>query len=165
MENCRFDKFKGFLVDIIESARSEAFENGFTPPKLLAFGDHAGKEHNPYMENHSDRLDWLPDDHVQPDDADIGYFVGCTSSYREKALARNTYELLKGAGIKFVVLKDEWCCGSPLLRTGQRDEANKMVEHNIKVIHGPGHQEGNHIVRWLLPDLEGGLPETYRQGP
>ena len=52
---------------------------------------------------------------------ETGYFVGCTSSYREKESALNT-ALILSKTIKegFVLLgSEEYCCGSPLIRTGQ----------------------------------------------
>jgi len=133
-ENCKLltRKFGSeFAVDIIELARAEAFKNGFCSEKAINFGNHTAKEHNPYLEKHEDRLSWLPDDFKNPEDPEIGYFVGCTSSYREKELARNTFEVLKKIGVKFAIFQEEWCCGSPLLRTGQRETAIIQARHNI----------------------------------
>ncbi len=133
IENCRFEKFNKIFVDVIEAARSEAFDNGLTPEKLVMFGKHAQVEQNPYMEKHADRLKWLAQDLAGTGSAEIAFFVGCTASYREKQLARSTVEVLRKAGISFAVLADEWCCGSPLLRTGQRSAALGMMEHNISI--------------------------------
>ena len=60
-----------------------------------------GLEHNPYYEMHSDRLSWIPEDFKNPEDSEIAFFVGCTSSYREAEMSRNTFEVLKKLGIKF----------------------------------------------------------------
>ena len=135
-ENCKLLSRKlgsEFAVDIIEFARAEAFKNGFCSEKAINFGDHTAKEHNPYLEKHEDRLSWLPKDFENPEDPEIGYFVGCTSSYREKELARNTFEVLKKIGVNFAVFREEWCCGSPLLRTGQREIAIDQAKHNIEL--------------------------------
>ncbi|MFX1573160.1 MAG: (Fe-S)-binding protein [Promethearchaeota archaeon] len=135
-ENCKLLTRKlgsEFLVDIIELARAEAFKNGFCPEKAINFGNHAAIEHNPYFEKHENRLSWLPDDFKNPEDPEIGYFVGCTSSYREKELAKNTFEVLEKIGVKFSILREEWCCGSPLLRTGQRETAKEQALHNIEL--------------------------------
>ncbi|MCP4761287.1 MAG: disulfide reductase [archaeon] len=129
-ENCHFEKFKGAFVDIIEMARSEAFKQGFCPEKWIKVGDHVGLEHNPYFENHSDRLSWIPTDFKNPENSEIAFFVGCTSSYREKEIAKNTFEVLIKLGIKFSIFSEEWCCGSPLFRTGQFDQGLGAAEHN-----------------------------------
>ncbi|MFX1456204.1 MAG: (Fe-S)-binding protein [Promethearchaeota archaeon] len=135
-ENCKLLSRKlgsEFIVDIIEFARAEAFKIGFCSEKAINFGNHTAIEHNPYFEKHEDRLSWLPDEFKNPIDPEIGYFVGCTSSYREKELARNTFEVLKKIGVKFSIFEEEWCCGSPLLRTGQRETAINQAKHNIEL--------------------------------
>ncbi|HMF30113.1 MAG TPA: heterodisulfide reductase-related iron-sulfur binding cluster, partial [Candidatus Lokiarchaeia archaeon] len=70
--------------------------------------------------------------------AAIGYFVGCTSSLREKELRDATLQVLDKLGADFTLLKDEICCGSPLLTTGQRDAARRLAERNIEVIRQSG---------------------------
>lgn len=64
---------------------------------------------------------------------DILYFIGCTSKYREVEIANAMLEILKNTGINFAVM-DEWCCGSPLIRTGQIDQAKEVMNHNIALI-------------------------------
>lgn len=39
---------------------------------------------------------------------------------------------MKKSNIDFSVITDEVCCGSPLLRTGQIERANALVERNLK---------------------------------
>jgi heterodisulfide reductase subunit D len=55
------------------------------------------------------------------------------ATYRAKEIARSTIELLKKANVDFKLLgKDEWCCGSVLLRTGNLETAKEVAEHNIE---------------------------------
>jgi Fe-S oxidoreductase len=67
---------------------------------------------------------------------DVVFFAGCTSSYRLQMLAQSAVKILSDADVKFTILgKDEWCCGSPLLRTGQTDVIKKeYAKHNVSVI-------------------------------
>jgi Fe-S oxidoreductase len=63
----------------------------------------------------------------------IVYFPGCMATFRTKNTAKSTIELLRKAGVDFKLLgKDEWCCGSVLLRTGEQEGAKKTAEHNIQ---------------------------------
>jgi heterodisulfide reductase subunit D len=124
------------IMSLIEALRAEAVKEGSgLPGKQKAFGVHIGKEHNPYMEMHKDRLSWLPADLKLPEKADNLYFVGCTSAYRQKELARATVDVFRKANVDFTVLKDEWCCSSPLLRTGQWETswvtAKDVAQHNV----------------------------------
>ena len=126
------------IMNLIEALRADAVQAGLGPlPKHKAFGVHVGKEHNPYLELHKDRLSWLsPDVMVKlPEKAETVYYVGCTSSYRQKELARATVDVFRKIGLDFTIMKDEWCCTSPLLRTGQWEtmwvSAKDIAQHNV----------------------------------
>ena len=65
----------------------------------------------------------------------IVYFAGCMATYREKNIAHTTIALLKKLNADFTMLgKDEWCCGSVMLRTGNVDNAKQIMEHNLNAI-------------------------------
>lgn len=97
--------------------------------------------HNPYGEDHNKRLDWIPDDVKITKGAKTIYYVGCTSSYRRKEIAIDTARILTKAGVGFDILEDEQCCGSPLLRTGQKGLYEQQRDHNIKVLEDAGAEE------------------------
>ncbi|MEM1718031.1 MAG: (Fe-S)-binding protein [Candidatus Jordarchaeales archaeon] len=121
-------------VELIEAARAACVEAGIPLlPKTAALGKNISQVNNPYAEKHEDRTKWLEGTKVKPKkDAKVAYFVGCTASYREKQVAKATAELLNKLGIEFAVLEDEVCCGSPLFRTGQRSEAKRVMNENLK---------------------------------
>ncbi len=128
---------KDSILRIIEATRAEAVKAGVQlPGRQRDFGVHLGKEHNPYLEPHSKRWDWLPKGITLPEKADMVYFVGCTSAYRQKILAQDTVAVFDNLGLDFTIMKDEWCCTSPLLRTGQWDteyvSAPQIAQHNIE---------------------------------
>jgi len=56
----------------------------------------------------------------------------------KKNLAISTADLLNKIGINFYVLNEgdlqEWCCGHPLIVTGQLKDAKKIIENNLKMI-------------------------------
>lgn len=128
------------ILDVLKELRFKLVEDGQGPmPKHLAFGESIEKNHNPYNEPHKKRLDWIPDELQIPNNAEIIYFVGCTSSYREKEIARATLDILKAAEVNFgIMYPNEWCCGSPLIRTGQKTLALELIKHNIEAIEGAG---------------------------
>lgn len=73
---------------------------------------------------------------VSFDKAKNMYFAGCTSAYRRTEIATDTVKILNKLGIPFGVLNDEWCCGSPLLRTGDKAQAEEMARHNLEELKG-----------------------------
>ena len=138
-QQCSVPWHHGHMMNYFESFREYAVEKGLGPmPIHSEIAESIEETHNPYNESHADRLKWMPSNEKLPEKADIVYFVGCTSSYRQKRIANSTFEILKSAGADFTIMPDEWCCGDPLQRTGQRKRAEKCAEHNVEEIKKTG---------------------------
>ena len=137
-ENCRYDKFNDFLVDIIEVARSEAVKSGFCPEKqkILLERIENSEMNNPYGDTNSNNED-LKKLYNLPDKAEWVFFIGCTSNYRQKNLRDATIRFLKKANVDFTLI-DEHCCCSPIMRTGQIDPVNDFMNYNITQINKTG---------------------------
>jgi len=61
------------------------------------------------------------------------------ASYREQNIAKTTISLLKKLNTEFTMLgKDEWCCGSVMLRSGNKKVALEMMQHNVEAIRATG---------------------------
>ncbi|MDI6645345.1 MAG: (Fe-S)-binding protein, partial [Methanobacteriaceae archaeon] len=64
------------------------------------------------------------------------YFRGCVAREKLCRISEATEEILKSAGIEYRILEDEECCGSFLLRTGFREEAEEVMKKTLKEIEG-----------------------------
>lgn len=115
------------IVDIIEEIRYQAVKALGALPKHKQFADKIREKNNPYDAEHHNRQ--MVDIHNLPREASLVYFIGCTSNYRETSIRDATISLLKKAGLEFTIV-DEHCCGSPLLRTGQREMVRDLAKHN-----------------------------------
>lgn len=122
------------LVSIYEAARADFAKLGLKIEKHQKFAESVAMNHNPYFESHNQRYTWLEAPSTSEMKVELGFFVGCTSAYREQEMARNTVEILKAANVPFTLLEDEYCCGSPLLRTGQVDLAKDLAYHNLHIL-------------------------------
>jgi Fe-S oxidoreductase len=123
--------------EVVEAARAQLVKCGVTTEaqeKLKAAVKTSG---NSFGETKS-RLNWLSDAERSklPVKADYVYFVGCFDSYRYPEFAKKTFEVLQHFGV--TLLPEEQCCSSPLLRTGFREEAEKIMEHNLEQIRKVG---------------------------
>lgn len=122
------------LIELWESVRTWLVKEGVGPMKAHAGMAKKVEEcHNPYGEPDTKRGDWWPSDVPKSDVPDVIFFAGCTGSYRQQGIPQNGARILARAGVKMNILgKDEWCCTSPLLRTGNTgfslDSAEKIVE-------------------------------------
>lgn len=136
-EQCQ-QEVSNHALDIFEALREEAVERGIGPMAAhRKFQENMDAVNNPYGEEHAERFAGILSKYFR-DNADVAYFVGCTSAYREKNLATSSLFLLAKLGVNFTLIPDEWCCGSPLLTTGQTTAARALAEHNIKVIEDLG---------------------------
>ena len=66
-----------------------------------------------------------------PVKATVGFFVGCMYNMRLPRTALDAMEVLRRNGIRVVIPKEQVCCGSPLIRTGQIDFLDTLKSRNI----------------------------------
>ncbi|MBN2151270.1 MAG: hypothetical protein JW839_07495, partial [Candidatus Lokiarchaeota archaeon] len=127
------------LVEVFEALRAEAVACGLGPlPAHKAFKENVDKQSNPYGEPADQRF---AEEHVKrhvKDKAEVVYFMGCTAAFREKDVVKHTISVLEKMGVDFAILKDEICCGSPLITTGQVDAARSLAERNIAAVTNAG---------------------------
>ena len=123
----------------IESLRARAVQEGYGPfPLHKAIAQRVKEVGNRYGIPNTKRLSWLRKGVAPVQKADILYFAGCNASFSQTELALSSLKILQASRIPFMLLSDEWCCGQPLLNTGQEDAARQVVEHNLKAIEASG---------------------------
>ena len=124
------------VLDTIPALRAKCVEDGRGPmPQHKEYERHVSDQHNIYGRPHNRRFDWVPEGLSPSKRASAAYFVGCTTSYLYPGIARDTAKILKAGGMDFKLMYgEEYCCGAPLWRTGQRDAAIKLAQHNLNAI-------------------------------
>jgi len=125
------------IPDMVEALRKDLVTNDFVVEKHGVIEDSIINKFNPYKEPHDRRME-LFGERDWPEKASVIYFVGCTSAYREKEIARTTVQLLDQIGTDFTILSDERCCGSVLLRVGRTKSFDNLTKHNIDSIKQTG---------------------------
>lgn len=128
-------------VDIIEALRAATVESGVPLIEKHALVQRLVKElNNPYGGKADERFKWAKDagleKHINNKEAKVGYFVGCTASYRQIEIAVSTSQILEALGIDFTLVGDEVCCGSPFFRVGAVDTAQELMNKNLKAFKG-----------------------------
>jgi len=124
-------------VDIIEALRAALVESGVPMIDKHQLVDRLVKElNNPYGGKADERFKWAKDaglgKYVNNKDAKIGYYVGCTASYRQVEVAIATAKLLDQLGMNFTLIEEEVCCGSPFFRVGAVDTAQELMNKNLE---------------------------------
>jgi fumarate reductase (CoM/CoB) subunit B len=63
--------------------------------------------------------------------ATVGFFIGCMYNMRQVQSALDAIEVLRRNGIRVIIPKEQVCCGSPLIRTGQLAIIDSLKQRNI----------------------------------
>ena len=124
-------------VDIIESLRAACVESGVPMIEKHQLVDRLVKElNNPYGGKAEERFKWAKDaglgKYINNKSAKVGYYVGCTASYRQIEVAIATAKIFEDLGIDFTLIEDEVCCGSPFFRVGAVDTAQELMRKNLE---------------------------------
>lgn len=122
------------VVKMVELCRSDLVRQGKILPRhqkvvesILEFG-------NPYQENESvpERLGRVPKI------ASVGYFAGCTATYRNEKTSAATLSILDKLGVDYTVL-NEVCCGSVMQRIGwDNKDVVSLMQRNVNAILSQG---------------------------
>ena len=108
------------LVDLWEKMRDWIVANGAGPlPAHKGIAGNIANKHNSFGEDPKKRDAWWPADVERAAVPDVVFFAGCTGSYRMQHIPQAGVTILDRAGVKMNCLGEkEYCCSSPLLRTG-----------------------------------------------
>ena len=120
------------IASLVEERRKNLVKEGRRPSGLDELANIIKEYHNPFSEPHEFRNNWLSPKKSRG--KSLFYFTGCTSAYREKEIASETVELLNSLNFDVEISPDEWCCGSPLFRTGDIELGLELARHNVAVL-------------------------------
>lgn len=128
------------LVEFWETVRKWMVDEGAGPmPAHKGMAQKVGEVHNPYGEPPSKRGDWWPEEVEKADVPDVMFFAGCTGAYRQQSLPQTGVRVLARAGVSMNTLgPEEWCCSSPLLRTGTHKYSLECAEKTVEGADGMG---------------------------
>lgn len=113
---------------VMEDARRDMIGLGVSPPYYDTILENVTKYGNSLGDS-GPRNAWVPEELRLRGTADVIYWAGCLTSYRQQQTALASLKILSRFGAR--ALDDERCCGSPLLRLGGDSVA---LEHNRKEI-------------------------------
>lgn len=123
------------ITEIIGKARVELFRQGYELlPGHQELRNGILERKNSVKGDPAHLLDYLPENIHIDENATILYFAGCMPGYFMKEIARSSVILLDKIGIPFKVIKEEICCGSPLVDLGDVESARLFFKENIEII-------------------------------
>lgn len=95
---------------------------------------------NPFGQKSEERGDWLPPELKTPKQSEFLFHVGCSISFASSRTAKAVLRILQGAkDFSFTCLgNEELCCGDPLIRMGEIEEAEKHMHKYAEKIKSYG---------------------------
>ena len=118
----------------IEKLRARANLRGFTLPKhqeVAALVKETGRSVTRTETTFAELVNADVIEPAGPVKATVGFFVGCMYTMRLPRTALDALEVLKRNGIRVIIPKEQVCCGSPLIRTGQLEFLDTLKKRNI----------------------------------
>ncbi len=128
-------------------ARQQTVTRELSPKGLSVASDNVARTGNVYGYQNDERAGWAeymddaPADLYQRDQAEVVYFVGCSSSFspRVQRIAESFVRVMTAAQVNFTILGEgEVCCGFPLVAAGMKDQARTLVERNLERVRATG---------------------------
>jgi fumarate reductase (CoM/CoB) subunit B len=124
----------------IEKLRARANKRGFTLPRHLEVAALVRETGRSIPRTSESFLEKVPEviEPAGPVRATVGLFIGCVYNLRQQQSALDAMEVLKRNGIRVIIPKEQICCGSPLIRTGQTDYLSTLQKRNIEAFTSRG---------------------------
>ena len=124
------------------AVRPTLIQEGFEPPLIFQRAAYnIMSHHNPGGYPQKKRTTWVTRDLKFNETGEVGYWVGCASSfsYKIRNIPINAVRILNKGGIEPVYLgPDEWCCGGSMFALGCIDEVMEKARHNINELNQRG---------------------------
>jgi glycolate dehydrogenase FAD-linked subunit len=118
--------------ELLLKAKEAMFKKGKTLPEAQdAVRKSITDESNPFSQEKAERGAWLPPDLKEPKPAKILLHAGCAISYASNRIGKAAIRVLQKLGVEFTMLGNlEECCGDPLIRMGDTEQAEKQIARN-----------------------------------
>ncbi len=113
----------------IQDMKGVLFDSDIPIPEgYRRISDRTRETGNPYAEDQGTAREFLnsiPERNVV--NADYTFFLGCTELYREQEQVSDVLRILRAAKVKFRVISENICCGSPVYRVGDQAQAREQA--------------------------------------
>lgn len=135
------------LPRLVESVRAKATLEGLLPldvhgPLISSVRNYS----NPWAQPRGRRDRWARglglDERGRTGQPPVAFFAGCSLSYAAHGVAVAAVRVLEALGTDLLYLgKDELCCGSPLLRLGEKELFLELARGNVERLTASGATE------------------------
>ncbi|QJY45938.1 (Fe-S)-binding protein [Pseudonocardia broussonetiae] len=161
---------------IVDMRRNQVLIESEFPSELGVLFKNLENKGNPWGQNQRERLDWTKklDFEVNVFDGELApeveylFWIGCAGAFDDgqKKTVQATAELLKRAGVEYVVLgPEETCTGDPARRSGNEFLFQMLAQQNVEVLNAvfEGREAGTRKIVTTCPHCLNTLGREYPQ--
>jgi Fe-S oxidoreductase len=161
---------------IVDMRRNQVLIESEFPSELGVLFKNLENKGNPWGQNSRERLDWTKklDFEVNVFDGELApeveylFWIGCAGAFDDgqKRTVQATAELLKRAGVEYVVLgPEETCTGDPARRSGNEFLFQMLAAQNVEVLNTvfEGREPGTRKIVTTCPHCLNTLGREYPQ--
>ena len=116
------------------AARSDVVAQGKEPGPVRQIKDHLLQTGNPFGLPAEERFQAFEALNLFRPQAEVVYYVGCDTAYRQPQIARALLKILAAVRTDFTLLRNERSTGKPLSLLGYQDEARAMAAQLVAEI-------------------------------
>lgn len=122
--------------EVMLAARVDLVNEGLAPAEAAAIQKNIRDEGNPHGEPSSERFAAISAEvRNLPDTAEVLYFAGCDTLYRQPEIAGAALKVFGATGVDFTMIKaGEPCCGEPLRLMGYLDDFRNSARQTAESI-------------------------------
>lgn len=129
-----FYRHRTQTVKVVKAVRALAVQLGVEQPNWKRWVEATvDKKSEPVLDvpiNQDNVAAWAKDLKL-PIGGETILFCDCEAAFYRTSVPRATAMVLKKAGIKFGLMREQWCCGGPAAEMGYVDQARAFAEHNV----------------------------------
>jgi Fe-S oxidoreductase len=122
--------------DAVLAARANVVAQGKEPGQVRQIKDRLLQTGNPFGLPAEERFQALGSPDLFRQQAEVVYYVGCDTAYRQPQIAAAFLKILGAAHANFTLLRNERSTGKPLSLLGYQDEARAMAAQLAAQVRG-----------------------------
>jgi heterodisulfide reductase subunit D len=129
-----FYRYRTRTVELVKAMRALAVASGIEQPKWKRWIEATlDRKSEPVLEVPVDQqhvADWARGLNL-PIGGETLLFVDCEAAFYRTSVARSVARILRRGGVRFGLMREQWCCGGPASEMGYVEQARQFAEHNV----------------------------------
>lgn len=125
-------------IDIVHNAveklREKTFNKGYNLDSHLEVRKNVLSQNRSVPKEKTSFLEEVADEYiVENEKMRVAFFTGCLVDFRLQEIGKSAIRVLNAHGVSVIIPKNQVCCGSPFIRTGQTDISDNLKKQNLEI--------------------------------